>query len=303
MPTMLELQAKLNAPAKRSTLHDFLDDKWITVHPNGKEGKGSPVLIGEDGTIKAGMGGKFNGQKIGEANKAAQAKKKEDQKQDKPVKSIKVKGSYLTPTNKSVIKQIISERSRYEKDGVMTGNRGGITYEIKENDDGSFKVTTYQQESDAWGKKFTRESSSEISVDYDSQQPPKQEPKKEETKTTPQKMKNTVANIVATQANQYAEYRSIPDTVKKEFIKSAYRPEAGNGKTSQDTFEKQFGMYGKEKFDARNHFKNWQESAEKMEKAGLIKSVNANGGDYTLTVIGKKLVQMIHSAAKIEGFV
>lgn len=71
MPTMLELQAKLNAPAKRSNLHDFLDDKWITVHPNGKEGKGSPVLIGEDGKIKAGMGGKFNGQKIGEAITAA----------------------------------------------------------------------------------------------------------------------------------------------------------------------------------------------------------------------------------------
>ena len=80
MPTMLELQAKLNAPTKRSNLHDFLDDKWITVHPNGKEGKGSPVLIGEDGTIKAGMGGKFNGQKIGEANKAEQAKKKEEPK-------------------------------------------------------------------------------------------------------------------------------------------------------------------------------------------------------------------------------
>lgn len=169
MSTMLELQAKLNAPAKRSNLHDFLDDKWITVHPNGKEGKGSPVLIGEDGTIKAGMGGKFNGQKISEANKAAQAKKKEDPKQDKAVKSIKVTGSYLTATNKSVIKQIISERSRYEKDGVMTGNRGGITYEIKENEDGSFKVKTYQQETDMRGKKFTREYSSEISVNYEKQ--------------------------------------------------------------------------------------------------------------------------------------
>lgn len=83
MPTMLELKTKLNAPAKRSNLHDFLDDKWITVHPNGKEGKGSPVLIGEDGTIKAGMGGKFNGQKIGEANKAEQTKKKEEPKNAK----------------------------------------------------------------------------------------------------------------------------------------------------------------------------------------------------------------------------
>lgn len=43
-----------------------LDDKWITVKPNGPENKGQPALIGEGGEIKAGMGGKFNGQKIHE---------------------------------------------------------------------------------------------------------------------------------------------------------------------------------------------------------------------------------------------
>lgn len=42
---------------------NFIDeDRWITVHPNG--GTGTPVLIGEDGVVKAGMGGKFNGQSI-----------------------------------------------------------------------------------------------------------------------------------------------------------------------------------------------------------------------------------------------
>jgi hypothetical protein len=40
---------------------------WITVHPNGAGTKGVPVMIDrKDGTIKAGMGGKFDGQKIGE---------------------------------------------------------------------------------------------------------------------------------------------------------------------------------------------------------------------------------------------
>lgn len=41
-------------------------DKWITVKPNGADNKGSPALIGEGGEIKAGMGGKFNGNKISE---------------------------------------------------------------------------------------------------------------------------------------------------------------------------------------------------------------------------------------------
>ena len=39
-------------------------DRWITVNPNGPDKKGRPVLIDESGTVKAGMGGKFNGRNI-----------------------------------------------------------------------------------------------------------------------------------------------------------------------------------------------------------------------------------------------
>lgn len=41
-----------------------LDDKWITVHPNGKDKTGQPVKISDDGTVLGGMGRKFNGQNI-----------------------------------------------------------------------------------------------------------------------------------------------------------------------------------------------------------------------------------------------
>lgn len=45
-------------------------DKWITVKPNGAEHKGAHVKIdGETGEVKAGMGGKFTGQKISEVRK------------------------------------------------------------------------------------------------------------------------------------------------------------------------------------------------------------------------------------------
>lgn len=46
-------------------------DKWITVKPNGPDHTGKPVLLGEGGEIKGGMGGKFNGKNIGEARKSA----------------------------------------------------------------------------------------------------------------------------------------------------------------------------------------------------------------------------------------
>lgn len=46
--------------------YNFVDgDRWITVHPNGKDDKGTPVkLDAETGEVKAGMGGKFNGRHI-----------------------------------------------------------------------------------------------------------------------------------------------------------------------------------------------------------------------------------------------
>lgn len=46
------------------------DAKWITVHPNGAENKGSPVLLDDEtGEILGGMGGKFNGKHISAAPK------------------------------------------------------------------------------------------------------------------------------------------------------------------------------------------------------------------------------------------
>ena len=56
-------------------LASFFDaDKWITVKPNGEEHKGRHVQIdGETGTVKAGMGGKFNGKHITQAHKGAAA--------------------------------------------------------------------------------------------------------------------------------------------------------------------------------------------------------------------------------------
>ena len=46
------------------------DDKWITVRPNGKGKKGSKVKLDDSGRVVAGMGGKFNGTKIGEVRKS-----------------------------------------------------------------------------------------------------------------------------------------------------------------------------------------------------------------------------------------
>lgn len=68
--------------------------EWITVHPPGHE-KGMPVMIAKDGTIQAGMGGKFNGQKIGEMGKG-KAEDKVNPHREK-AKEIERKAEALSP--------------------------------------------------------------------------------------------------------------------------------------------------------------------------------------------------------------
>ena len=81
------------------------DARWITVKPNGAENKGSPVKIDESGRIEAGMGGKFNGEKINEVRKSfvgaktpskehlAAAGKPKDEK--KPPAKVKLKETHI----------------------------------------------------------------------------------------------------------------------------------------------------------------------------------------------------------------
>lgn len=45
-------------------LKKLAKDGWITIKPNGRRNKGQPVLLGENGEILGGMGGKFNGLKM-----------------------------------------------------------------------------------------------------------------------------------------------------------------------------------------------------------------------------------------------
>lgn len=57
------------------------DNKWITVKPNGSEGKGAHVELDESGRVTKGMGGKFNGTKINEVRKSFVGAKTPSQEQ------------------------------------------------------------------------------------------------------------------------------------------------------------------------------------------------------------------------------
>lgn len=81
-----------------------LDDSWITVKPHGKGKTGSHVKIGPGGEIKAGMGGKFTGKKIGEIKKSkskSNAKATSKPANTKPQASVPQKTT-ATPSPKQV---------------------------------------------------------------------------------------------------------------------------------------------------------------------------------------------------------
>ena len=58
-----------------------MDNRWITVKPNGPDNKGTPVEIDESGRVVKGMGGKFSGQKINEVRKSFNGPKMPSQEQ------------------------------------------------------------------------------------------------------------------------------------------------------------------------------------------------------------------------------
>lgn len=132
-----------------------MDSRWITVKPNGAENKGSPVKIDESGRIEAGMGGKFNGEKINEVRKSfvgaktpskehlAAATKPKDEK--KPSAKVKLKETHIQikepikaeksifggyrvdgmPDNASIDKSLVTV-----KNGHIVGVKKGLEQEL-----------------------------------------------------------------------------------------------------------------------------------------------------------------------------
>ena len=128
----------------------FDAERWITVHPNGKESKGQPALIDGEGTVKGGMGGKFNGKNIKDAhgtkkftshetNAETEARHAEkDKDQQKPY----IKGSFLqrdvvlngkTITVEEFNKKGILERTKLKKE-IEEEHGDNASYNIKPNE-------------------------------------------------------------------------------------------------------------------------------------------------------------------------
>lgn len=50
-------------------IHTHDADRWVTLHPNGGGSTGTHILVGSNGEVKAGAGGKFNGRTLSEVAK------------------------------------------------------------------------------------------------------------------------------------------------------------------------------------------------------------------------------------------
>lgn len=130
------------------------DNKWITVKPNGSEGKGAHVELDESGRVTKGMGGKFNGTKISEVRKSFVGAKTPSQEQlsksnqktkKKPSAKINLKETHIQikqpikaeksifggyrvdgmPDNASIDKSLVTV-----KNGHIVGVKKGLEQEL-----------------------------------------------------------------------------------------------------------------------------------------------------------------------------
>lgn len=130
------------------------DNRWITVKPNGSDGKGAHVELDESGRVTKGMGGKFNGTKINEVRKSFVGAKTPSQEQlsksnqktkKKPSAKINLKETHIQikqpikaeksifggyrvdgmPDNASIDKSLVTV-----KNGHIVGVKKGLEQEL-----------------------------------------------------------------------------------------------------------------------------------------------------------------------------
>ena len=93
-------------------IRELAIDEWITVHPNGQEHKGTHIEIDESGTVTKGMGGTFNGYKIGEIKKdftGPRATKSQIEANQKQASQTGLKSGHKQISNPQKIKREIFE--------------------------------------------------------------------------------------------------------------------------------------------------------------------------------------------------
>ena len=124
------------------------------------------------------------------------------------VKSIKVLTGHLTATNKKVVSMILDNREEYkDENGNFVGNRGGITYTIKQKSDTEFKVTTREKDKDMSGRVIWRDYSSDVVINY--------KPKKESKEM--KSVKEIMLEMVLTEKDLESQVhgRFHPKAIKK----------------------------------------------------------------------------------------
>lgn len=109
-------------------------DGWITVHPNGEGSKGVPVLLGPDGTVQGGMGGKFNGKKINQlgngGNNMTTASKLDQLKS-----SGNAFAKMAVMAHPAKIKKYLQAKEKYDKIASSNWQSKSRTYMQKAKDD------------------------------------------------------------------------------------------------------------------------------------------------------------------------
>lgn len=258
-----------------------MDDKWITVKPNGPNKKGKPVQIDDEGRIVAGMGGKFKGQKIGEIRKSFVGAKTPNKNDLETAKQIEKSSSNTSTKAKELT----------DKGNILQLNKLSETIgRLNESSSATFNRESVKNrylgiKGDIDKRIAELKRKNEVS-------------KPSKSKSFPQQIREIVKHQKNTKGARDFSHINEADAVN--FSKLVQKEAKRGGYTANKLNDIAHFAHERESFDARN-YPFWR-GADDLVKAGLLRDVDSNRHIYGLTEQGAYLVTQTFDITRKEQF-
>ncbi|MDD0824651.1 DUF5710 domain-containing protein [Mannheimia sp. AT1] len=283
-----------------------MDDKWITVKPNGEKGKGTPVKIDDEGRIIAGMGGKFKGEKINEIRKGFNGPKTPQREILETKKQLEKNVQTVTRKTDEKIKSVDVPELRslsktlenLSRSAVATLNNESVQQEYLKLKDKVDERISELENSSKIAKKQSDTNNQQVSIAerLKSLQGNVSSTSTEKSKPFTAQIKEIYSYQRNTEGAR--DFSKISETDTVNFAKALQKINRQGGYSAQKFNEVATFAWQRESFDVRQLGLN--KVADDYVKAGLMKAVDPNRYIYGLTEQGAYIANSVASIVEKE---
>lgn len=247
------------------------DNKWITVKPNGSEGKGAHVELDESGRVTKGMGGKFNGTKINEVRKSFVGAKTPSQ--ERLSKSASKESTPSSNSAKTNIGHIAKETDKAVMVHAEIGNAAGDKKKVgvwipksQIGDDGNASMSIIREKQRELSGMYAGLTSIDFVGASEEDITPQIDKKRSEEK-------KTSSNPVTTEPKIPDWYAEIRNKHSDPYWNGKFYD--GNKKDSHRIFVsgKEYTITSEQKSELEQHRKDWQSFKASQQASGTYLKV------------------------------